>query len=94
MAAKGSVNAAEMIALEIREVQVLQARSAEGAIRREEELLALRIVDQRGPFAIGIDLDNLMCGRHFAISDKGRQSDEQRAVCGKSHPIWQGGKTL
>src|SRR5689334_20914230 len=94
MAAECSVNAAEVVTLEIGEVQVPQAGSAESAICREEELLALGIVDQRGPFTIGIDLDDLMRGRHFSISDKGGQRDKERAVGGKSHPVWQCRKAL
>jgi len=92
MAAEWGVNAAEMVAFQIGEIQVLQARSTEGTVGREENLLALGIVDEGAPFAVGIDLDNLMSRRHFALSDERRQRDEERPVGGKGHPIRQRGK--
>src|SRR5712691_778359 len=89
MAAERSVNAAEVIAFQISKIQILQAGSAEGAIRREEKLLTFGIVDQSAPFAVAIHLDNLMSWCHFAVSDEGWQRDEEGTVGGEGHPVRQ-----
>jgi hypothetical protein len=74
MATKGGVHAAHMIALEVREEEVVHPRTAKCAVGREVELLSLHIVDEHAPVTVGIHLQNLVGGCGFPVLDQSGQS--------------------
>jgi hypothetical protein len=78
----------EVLICQVGEVQVLQPRSAKGAVCREIELLPPG-VNEGAPLAVGIHLNDLMGGSHFARSVKRGQSYKEGTVRGEGHAVGQ-----
>ena len=64
MPTHAGMHATEVVALQIRKIEVLQVRAAERAVGGKIQLLPFRVVNQQTPLTSGIDLDDLMDRGH------------------------------
>src|SRR5215475_3966803 len=67
MPVRSSVHATEVVALDVRDIEVLQSPATKCAIGREVQLLPSRIIKQYAPLSIRIYLNDLICWSELPV---------------------------